>query len=101
MCVFNADVAVERPGDSLRMVRRIHSRMCNLWMIDPPYAHCARTIFAQVVRRLDIQFLPNIGDLLAHNVVEFDGFFDLFNRVNGRRVIFAPQFAGDFREAQM
>lgn len=101
ICVRNADETVDRLGDSLRIVRLIHSRMCTLWMIDPLYTHGARTSFAQVVRRLDIQFLPDIGNLLAHNVVEFYGFFDFFNRVNGRGVIFAPQLASDFRETQV
>lgn len=101
ICVLNADEAVDRPGDSLRSVRLIHSRMDNLWMIDPLRAHRAGTIFAQVLRRLDIQFLPDVGNLLAHNIVEFHGFFDFFNGVDSSGVVFAPKFAGDFREAQV
>lgn len=89
ICVCNADETVDSLGDSLRSVRLIHSRMCNLWTIDPLYTHGARTSFAQVVRRLDIQFLPDVGNLLAHNVIEFYGFFNLFYRVNGSGVVLA------------
>ena len=65
----------------------IHRRRVILWMVDPPRVRWLRTSCAHVVsnpaglvwkRRLNIQFLPYISNLLPYNKVQFNGFFYLF-----------------------
>jgi hypothetical protein len=113
ICVQKAGSVVDDPGDSIFVMRPIHSWVDSLWTIDPLNAHCARTCCAHVLRRGDakgnvvdgqvlyIQLLPYVSDLLPYNVIKFYCFFDLFNRVDCGGVVFAPQFAGDFRKAQV
>lgn len=98
ICVLNMARAVDSAGESLLAAVCAHNRLWTLWTIDPLYAHCAHTRCAQF---LDIELFPNIGNLLAHDIVELHGLFDLFYGMDGGCMVFAPKFGGDFGEAQV
>lgn len=56
------------------------------------------TLFPQL---LHIESLPYFSYLFTNCEVELDGFFDLFNRMDGCRMIFASKFCGDLWKAEM
>ena len=58
----------------------------------------ASTSFAQLLR---IQTILDFGDCGPDIGIKSRFFFDFFYRVNGRRVVFAAQFAGNLREAEV
>ncbi len=57
------------------------SELWKVWKIEPLPSHRLSTTCAHVMPRyrLYIEFIPNLGYLLTDDVVEFDGFFDLFD----------------------
>lgn len=68
-------------------------RLPNLWVmgtITPPSNHWFLAGCAQNIPRLDIQFIPNFGYLLAHNVIKLDSLFDFLDGMNSGSVVFAP-----------
>src|SRR5688572_16807686 len=80
-------------------------RMWILWIVDLPTFRTMRTSCTQVFRidlvgcALHIQLLPDLGNLLAYDVIKLDSFFNLFDGVDGCCMILAPQFVGDLRKA--
>lgn len=62
------------------------------WIIHAEYTFCPQ---------LYIEALLNFGYMLTDCEVEFDRFFDLFDRMNGGSVVFSAKFGGDFWKAQV
>ena len=50
---------------------------------------------------LSIKLVLYFSYLFADYEIEFDRFFDFFDRVDSRGVVFAPKFVGDAREAEV
>jgi hypothetical protein len=50
---------------------------------------------------LNIELLPDFGDLFADQIVELDGFFNLLYGMDGRGMILAAKFIGDARKAKV
>ena len=61
--------------------------------------HRLNTFFPHTVTRLDIQLLPDFGDVFTDREIEFDGFLNLFYRMDGGRVVFSAELLGYLREA--
>ena len=101
ICVQTAQNTGDGAVDFVRRLCATRLWLWRLWIRIPLSAHAHRTAFAQFVRRLDIQLLPNVGNLLAHNVVELNSLFDFFDRVNSSGVVFAAELAGNFRKTQV
>ena len=61
--------------------------------------HRLNTFFPHTAIRLNIQFLPDFGDMFTDREIKFDGFLDLFYRMDGGRVVFSSELLGYLREA--
>lgn len=58
-------------------------------------------LFTYFPHVLHIQLIPDFCHLLPDHHVELNSFFNFLNRVDSGSVVFSPQFAGNFREAEM
>lgn len=61
--------------------------------------HKLYTFFTQAVDILNIESLPNGVYLFTDHVIELNGFFNLFNRVNSSCVVFSAEFTSNLRKA--
>ena len=63
--------------------------------------HGFSTGAAKKTHDLGIELVPDVSDLLADEIVELDGFFDFFDRMDSSSVVFAAQLIGNLWKAHV
>jgi hypothetical protein len=96
--VYSTRVSCAELGTCALPVLWIDCKAVHIMYSYPRAAHSISTAFAQVLR---IQFALNVRYGGADVGIDLCFAFNLFDRVDGGRVVFAAEFAGDLRKAEV